>query len=48
MLYTAKHKNKSPQTRESLFQGDATMAYSMGFPEPDKKYGVDLSTVWSD
>nr|WP_289137032.1 ISL3 family transposase [uncultured Halomonas sp.] len=46
MLYTTKHKKKVPQTKESPFLGKATMTYSMGLPEPEKNYGVDLSTFW--
>ncbi|MBZ9557336.1 ISL3 family transposase [Halomonas coralii] len=48
MLYTTKHKKKSPQTRESPFLGRATMTYCRGLPEPDKNFGVDLSTFWRD
>ena len=39
MLYTTKHKKKAPQ---------ATMTYNMGLPEPEKNFGVDLSTFWKD
>ena len=46
MLYTTKHKKKVPQIKESPFLGKATMTYSMGLPEPEKNYGVDLSTFW--
>jgi len=48
MLYTTKHKKKSPQTKESPFLGRATIAYSMGLPEQEKNFGVDLSTFWRD
>ena len=48
MLYTTKHKKKTPQTKESPFLGKATMTYSMGLPEAEKNYGVDLSTFWED
>jgi len=48
MLYTTKHKKKTPQTKESPFLGKATMTYSMGLPESEKNYGVDLSTFWED
>lgn len=48
MLYTTKHKKKVPQIKESPFLGKATMTYSMGLPEPEKNYGVDLSTFWED
>lgn len=43
-----KHKKKSPQTKESSFLGRATMNYSMGLPEPEQNFGVDLSTFWED
>lgn len=42
----ALHKKKVPQIKESPFLGKATMTYSMGLPEPEKNYGVDLSTFW--
>ena len=45
---TSKHKKKTPQTKESPFLGKATMTYSMGLPEAEKNYGVDLSTFWED
>lgn len=48
MLYITKHKKKSPQTKTSPFLGKATMTYSMGLPEPEKNFGVDLSTFWED
>lgn len=48
MLYTTKHKKKSPQIKGSPFLGRATMAYSMGLPEQQKNFGVDLSTFWRD
>lgn len=46
MLYTTKHKKKAPQVKESPFLGRATMTYNMGLPEPEKNFGVDLSTFW--
>jgi len=48
MLYTTKHKKKVPQTKESPFLGKATMTYGMGLPEPEKNFGVDLSTFWEN
>jgi transposase len=48
MLYTTKHKKKAPQTKESPFLGKATMTYGRGLPEPEKNFGVDLSTFWED
>ncbi|AWF02009.1 hypothetical protein V555_03812 [Pseudomonas aeruginosa BWH054] len=46
--YTTKHKKKAPQVKESPFLGRATMTYNMGLPEPEKNFGVDLSTFWKD
>ena len=48
MLYTTKHKKKVPQIKESPFLGKATMTYGMGLPEPEKNFGVDLSTFWEN
>ena len=48
MLYTTKHKKKSPQTKESPFLGKATMTYSMDLLEPEKNFGVDLPTFEMD
>ncbi len=48
MLYTTKHKKKSPQTKESPFLGRAIKTYSMGVYEPEKNFGVDLSTFCED
>ena len=48
MLYTSKHKKKAPQPKESPFLGKATMTYGRGLPEPEKNFGVDLSTFWRD
>lgn len=48
MLYTTKHKKKAPQVKESPFLGRATMTYNMGLPEPEKNFGVDLSTFWEN
>ena len=48
MLYTTKHKKKAPQTKEFPVLSKDTMTYSMCLPEPERNYGVDLSTVWKD
>tara|TARA_Y100000780_G_scaffold118751_1_gene106880 strand:- start:3881 stop:4909 length:1029 start_codon:yes stop_codon:yes gene_type:complete len=48
MLYTTKHKKKSPQTKESPFLDGAIKTYSMGLFESEYNFGVDLSTFWED
>lgn len=45
ILRTTKHNKKAPQTKEFPFLGKATMTYNMRLPEPEKHYGVDLSTL---
>ncbi|RAR58581.1 transposase [Onishia taeanensis] len=48
MLFTTKHKMKSPQAKEFPFLGRTTMTYSMDLLEVEENYGIDLSTLWKD